>query len=52
MMSEWFIPHICFKKRSTYYLVLSIAINGPLAVYASDNMNSENVLKADFDTNF
>lgn len=32
--------------------MLSIAINVPLAVYASDNMNSENVLKADFDTNF
>ncbi|WVH67026.1 fimbria/pilus outer membrane usher protein [Acinetobacter baumannii] len=51
-MSEWFISSICFKKRTTYYLVLSLAINIPLTVYASDNMNRENILKADFDTNF
>ncbi len=49
-MSEWFISSICFKKRTTYYLVLSLAINIPLTVYASDNMNRENILKADFDT--
>ncbi|EOY0980740.1 hypothetical protein ACP1JA_004141, partial [Acinetobacter baumannii] len=48
-MSEWFISSICFKKRTTYYLVLSLAINIPLTVYASDNMNRENILKADFD---
>ncbi|EME6129100.1 FimD/PapC N-terminal domain-containing protein, partial [Acinetobacter baumannii] len=51
-MSEWFISSICFKKCTTYYLVLSLAINIPLTVYASDNMNRENILKADFDTNF
>lgn len=28
-MSEWFISSICFKKRTTYYLVLSLAINIP-----------------------
>ncbi len=31
-MSEWFISSICFKKRTTYYLVLSLAINIPLTV--------------------
>ncbi len=51
-MSEWFIPSTCFKKRTSYYLVLSIAINVPLTVYASDNMSGQNILKADFDTNF
>ncbi|EOQ72421.1 fimbria/pilus outer membrane usher protein [Acinetobacter pittii] len=51
-MSKWFIPYICLKSPFTCYVVSSITLFMPMAIYAENNTDVPHFTKAEFDNNF
>ncbi|AQV16356.1 fimbrial protein [Acinetobacter pittii] len=51
-MPKWFIPYICLKSPFTWYVVSSITLFMPVAIYAENNTDVPHFTKAEFDSNF
>ncbi len=51
-MSKWFIPYICLKSPFTWYVVSSITLFMPMAIYAENTTDVPHFTKAEFDSNF